>query len=63
MKKQEKTQQANEKQSPHCGCFEPSSRFGKVMKKIMEKICRSKDNKGFCYNSVMSESNCCSKSN
>ncbi len=62
MEKEEKTQKTDEKKNVQCGCFEPSSRIGKMMMKMMKKMCGSQDKEHFDCESMMSEMKCCSES-
>ena len=59
MENQEKTKQTN---NPPCGCFESSSFFGKMMMKMMKKMCGSQNNKQFDCESMMNGMNCCTES-
>lgn len=59
MENQEKTKQTN---NPPFGCFESSSFFGKMMMKMMKKMCGSMEKNKFNLESMMKEMNCCSES-
>ena len=59
MGKQEKTQNTDEEKNSQGGCFEPSSRIGKMMMKMMKKMCGSPGKGRFDCESMMSEMKCC----
>jgi hypothetical protein len=59
MEKEENTQTTNEEKKGQCGCFEPSSRIGKMM---MKKMCGSMDKDRFDCESMIKEVKCCSES-
>jgi len=62
MEKQEKKQQENEEKDWQFGCFEPSSGIGRMMMKMMKKMCGSRDTEHFDCESMMSELNWCKES-
>ena len=62
MKNQEKTKQTREENNPPCGCFESSSLFGKMMMKMMKKMCGSQNKEQFDCGSIMNGMNCCTES-
>ena len=62
MEKQEKTQNTNEEKDWQCGCFDPSSRIGRMMMKMMKKMCGSQGKGRFDRESMMGEMKCCSES-
>ena len=59
MEQDEKTQKTDEKKNVQYGCFEPSSRIGKMM---MKKMCGSQGKGRFDREAMMSEMKCCSES-
>ena len=58
MEQEEKEQKTNEEKNSQCGCFEPSSRLGKMM----IKICRSQGKERFDCESMLGEMKCCHES-
>ena len=62
MEQKEIDQKPNEEKDRQCGCFEPSSRIGKLMIKMMKKMCGSMDKDRFDCESMMKEMKCCSES-
>ncbi|MFC2094021.1 hypothetical protein ACFLSH_00190 [Bacteroidota bacterium] len=63
MERKEKTQETNEEKKEQFGCFEPSSRIGKMMMKMIKKMCGSPGKGRFDCESKMSEMKCCKASN
>jgi len=49
MEQEEKKQQTNEEKSEQCGCFEPSG-MGRMVQKMMNKMCGSEDKHHFDRN-------------
>jgi hypothetical protein len=62
MEQKEKKQEKNEEEDWECGCFEPSSRIGKMMMKMMKKMCGPTDKNRFDCESMMNKMNCCGES-
>jgi len=62
MKQEEKEQKTNEENDWQCGCFEPSSKIGRMMMKMMNKMCGSQDKERFDCVSMMSEMKWCKES-
>jgi hypothetical protein len=62
MERKEKTQKTNDEKDCQCGCFEPSSRIGKMMMKMMKKMCGSADESRFDCESMMNKMKCCGES-
>ena len=58
MEQKEKEQKTNEEMNSICGCFEPSSRIGRMMLKMMNKMCGSPGKARFDCESIMSEMKC-----
>jgi hypothetical protein len=58
MEQKDKEQKRNEEQDWQCGCFEPSSRIGKMMMKMMKEMCGSADKNQFDCESMMNKMNC-----
>lgn len=62
MENHEKTHQTKKEYKRSCGCFEPTSFFGKMMMKTMKKMCGSQNNEQFDCESMINGMNCCYES-
>jgi len=62
MKNEEKKQKKKEEKDCQCGCFEPSSRIGKMMMKTMKRMCGSMGKDRFDCESMISEMKWCKES-
>jgi len=62
MENQENQQQRGGVKGSQCGCFKPSSRLGKMMMKMIKKMCGWQDNEEFSCKDMVNKMNCCSDS-
>jgi len=58
MEQKEKSQKTNEEKNSQYRCFELSSRIGRMMLKMMNKMCGSPGKGRFDCESMMSEMKC-----
>jgi hypothetical protein len=62
MEQNEKEQKTNQEKEKQWGCFEPSSKVGRIMMKMMNKMCASMGKERFDCESMIKEMKLCKES-